>query len=90
MLRFEDVGDAKIRCGLAGGKQSRVGFAFSTGWIPYVCCDETVIGVASFDDLRTHVRLLSLDSIALSKFCRFFDPQKMNCAHEATTVIPRK
>lgn len=88
MLQFEDARNGRIQCGLPKGKQARVDFTFPLGWVPYVCCDETVISAASFDDLRTHVALLSMDPLAAGRFCPFFDPRAMACRHEATRKAP--
>ncbi|NOZ21258.1 MAG: hypothetical protein GXP25_09220 [Planctomycetes bacterium] len=87
MIRFEQVGQARIRCGLPKGRRARVDFAFPIGWVPYVCCDETVIQTTAFDDLRAHVELLSLERSAKEKFCRFFDREGLVCTHKHTVVV---
>ncbi|MEW6356700.1 MAG: hypothetical protein AB1696_10260 [Planctomycetota bacterium] len=87
MICFECVGQSRIRCGLPKGPLARVEFAFPIGWVPYVCCDEAVIRVTAFDDLRAHVGLLSLDASARKKFCRHFDCEAIACTHENTIVV---
>ena len=86
MIRFEDVGQARIHCGLPKGR-ARVDFSFPVGWVPYVCCDETVIQVTAFDDLRLHIELLSVDRGAREKFCRFFDAENLTCTHGNTAIV---
>ena len=90
MLQFEEVHSAKIRCGLPKGKPARVDFAFPLGWVPYVCCGESVIHLASFSDLKDHIQLLVTLPDAVAHFCRFFDPEQIRCTHEATRIEPAK
>ena len=88
MLKFSEVGLRKICCGFPpGDKCSRANFNFSLGWVPYVCCCDTVIKVDSYEQLEFHIKSVALDPRLAERFCPYFNLKKMCCTHEGSRIV---